>query len=94
MNYFIFYAIARRLGFDDDMKKSIVSQYTNGRTSSLRGMSEAEYTEMVNALNATAPSAQMTVAGEIANNMRRKIIALCRSMGMPPLKNKRILANT
>ena len=52
-NYHRFYASFNRLpcgGDREDMKESIVSSYTNGRTTSLREMSEAEYNAMCAAL--------------------------------------------
>ena len=48
-NYHRFYASFNRLpcgGDREDMKESLVSSYTNGRTTSLREMSEAEYNAM------------------------------------------------
>ena len=52
-NYHRFYASFNRLpcvGDREDMKVSLVSSYTNGRTTSLREMSEAEYKTMCAAL--------------------------------------------
>lgn len=52
-NYHRFYATFNRLpcvGDREDMKVSLVSSYTNGRTTSLREMSEAEYKTMCAAL--------------------------------------------
>ena len=52
-NYHRFYALFNRLpcgGDREDMKESLVSSYTNGRTTSLREMSEAEYKAMCAAL--------------------------------------------
>ena len=52
-NYHRFYASFNRLpcgGDREDMKESLVSSYTNGRTTSLREMSEAEYNAMCAAL--------------------------------------------
>lgn len=52
-NYHRFYASFNRLpcvGDREDMKESLVSSYTNGRTTSLREMSEAEYKTMCAAL--------------------------------------------
>ena len=52
-NYHRFYASINRLpcvGDREDMKESLVSSYTNGRTISLREMTEAEYKAMCAAL--------------------------------------------
>ena len=52
-NYHRFYASFNRLpcvGDREDMKESLVSSYTNGRTTSLREMTEAEYKTMCAAL--------------------------------------------
>lgn len=52
-NYHRFYASFNHLpcgGDREDMKESLVSSYTNGRTTSLREMSEAEYNAMCAAL--------------------------------------------
>ena len=52
-NYHRFYASFNRLpcvGDREDLKESLVSSYTNGRTTSLREMSEAEYNAMCAAL--------------------------------------------
>ena len=51
MSYARFYAIARRIeGFSDEMKESLVWQYTNKRTTSLHEMTEKEYNSMCTAL--------------------------------------------
>lgn len=52
-NYHRFYASFNRLPCvcdREDMKESLVSSYTNGRTTSLREMSEVEYNAMCAAL--------------------------------------------
>lgn len=52
-NYHRFYASFNRLpcgGDREDLKETLVSSYTNGRTTSLREMSEAEYKTMCAAL--------------------------------------------
>lgn len=52
-NYHRFYASFNRLpcgGDREDLKEALVSSYTNGRTTSLREMSEAEYKTMCAAL--------------------------------------------
>lgn len=52
-NYHRFYASFNRLpcgGDREDLKETLVSSYTNGRTTSLREMTEAEYKTMCAAL--------------------------------------------
>ena len=48
MMYMRFYGLLEKIpGIDrDELKRSLVLQYTDGRTSSLRGMSEREYNAM------------------------------------------------
>lgn len=51
MTYKRFYKLFNRLPLhDDEMKERLVQQYTNGRTSSLRAMSTAEYDALCDAL--------------------------------------------
>ena len=46
-NFAKFYALLKNMtGADADMKDELVSQYTNGRTESLRDMSKCEYYKM------------------------------------------------
>ena len=50
-NYSRFYAIAKAKGIDlDQHKETLVSQFTGGRTASLRDMTAAEYEEMCECL--------------------------------------------
>lgn len=50
-NYSRFYAIASAKGIDlDRYKETLVAQFTNGRTESLREMTAAEYDEMCECL--------------------------------------------
>ncbi|MBR2097929.1 MAG: hypothetical protein IKH59_10560 [Bacteroidaceae bacterium] len=76
-NYHRFYASFNRLpcgGDREDMKESLVSSYTNGRTTSLREMSEAEYNAMCAALeHKVTPNAR---AVYIQERKRRRSSAL------------------
>ena len=55
MTYKRFYKLFNRLPLhDDEMKERLVQQYTDGRTSSLRAMSAAEYDALCDALDAVA----------------------------------------
>lgn len=50
-NYSRFYAIAKTKGIDlDQYKEELVAQFTGGRTSSLREMSQQEYEQMCSCL--------------------------------------------
>lgn len=50
-NYSRFYAVAKAKGIDlEEHKETLVSQFTKGRTSSLREMTPAEYEEMCECL--------------------------------------------
>lgn len=53
-NYSRFYALLNRMeGDKEDQKKLLVSQYTNGRTESLKEMRATEYRAMCNGLQRT-----------------------------------------
>lgn len=53
-NYSRFYALLNRMeGDKEDQKKLLVSQYTNGRTESLKEMRPTEYRAMCNGLQRT-----------------------------------------
>ena len=53
-NYSRLYAIAKAKGIDlDEHKEVLVSQFTGGRTTSLRDMTPAEYEEMCECLHRT-----------------------------------------
>lgn len=55
-NYSRFYAIAKAKGIDlDQHKETLVSQFTGGRTSSLREMTPAEYDAMCECLQTGRP---------------------------------------
>lgn len=56
-NYSRFYAIAKAKGIDlDQHKETLVSQFTGGRTSSLREMTPAEYDVMCECLQTGRPA--------------------------------------
>lgn len=55
-NYARFYALAKARGLDlENHKEDIIFSYTEGRTSSLREMTDAEYYEMLDCLQAGSP---------------------------------------
>ena len=80
--YAPFYAISAKLMFDADMRQQAVLSYTDGRTIKLTEMTGTESKRMRTDLNKKVPQIQTTIGGKIADNMRKKIIALCREMGM------------
>lgn len=62
-NYSRFYAIAKAKGIDlDQHKEMLVSQFTDGRTSSLREMTPAEYEEMCECLQTGKQLGEPSVA--------------------------------
>ena len=76
LNFHRFYASFNRLpgGDREDLKETLVSSYTNGRTTSLREMTEAEYTAMCMALERkVSPDAR---AVYIRERKRRRSSAL------------------
>jgi hypothetical protein len=93
-SYSIFYGHLERLGFKDDFefKCSLVRQFTDNRTASLKAMTPVEYDIMIRFLRgqtpaksnpAPAPSAPTEggIKQQKMNEMRKKIFSLLRSMG-------------
>ena len=59
MTYKRFYKLFNRLPLhDDEMKERLVQQYTDGRTSSLRAMTAAEYDALCDALERSTADPQ------------------------------------
>jgi len=50
MNYARIFGILKKLGIDDETRKEIISNYTNGRTSSLKELSYKEYNGLCESL--------------------------------------------
>ncbi len=69
----ILHAILAKKGLMDE-KKSIILQHTKERTDSAAKMTESELTSLIDFFSISKPSTK-----ESANNMRRKIIAICAS---------------
>lgn len=61
-----------------DEKANIVSQYTNGRTESVREMNEQEAARLIDDLKRLAPNHKATHGGE---KMRRKLISMAHELG-------------
>lgn len=68
------FAICKRLGLD---YKEEVSNFTNGRTDSLRALTDGEYLHLCIALNTAAPGKWDPKPGD---KIRKKMIALARQM--------------
>lgn len=73
-NYARFYVLLNRLpaADRDELKAGLVSQFTGGRTESLREMSDKEYDAMCNEL-------QQQEANRKARDLYREELRLCRS---------------
>nr|DAR27485.1 MAG TPA: Protein of unknown function (DUF1018) [Caudoviricetes sp.] len=72
--YARFYALMGRLPIhDEELKERLVAQYTQGRTTSLRCMTAAEYTAMCNALDNSLKDAW---------SEKREQLRKCRSVAL------------
>ena len=85
MNYAAYFAIEKKLkhqGFDFD-RSELVSQFTDGKKSGLKELSNFEYNEFLKMLNTRFVKVEPTRApvNEVLQNQRRKIISLFRKMG-------------
>lgn len=82
MNYGRFYALLNRLPVhDDQMKERLVSQYTGGRTTSLREMTGAEYHTMCNALDNSLKDA-WSIQREQLRKRRSSALKLMQRLGI------------
>lgn len=86
--YGAFFALASRLKLDDQMRMSLVRQFSKDRTASLKELNGYEYAELVGYLNRQAPQppkgeqkASPSPVWESANAMRGKIFFLFRELG-------------
>mgnify|MGYP001522776299 CR=1 FL=1 len=78
MTYKRFYKLFNRLPLhDDEMKERLVQQYTNGRTSSLRAMSTAEYDALCDALERSTADPQH----ELRKKKRSAALRLMQQLG-------------
>lgn len=78
-NYSRFYAIAKAKGIDlDQHKETLVSQFTGGRTSSLREMTPAEYDALCECLQTGRPLGENPV--EYKERLRRARSAVLNRM--------------
>ena len=79
MTYKRFYKLFNRLPLhDDEMKERLVQQYTNGRTSSLRAMSTAEYDALCDALERSTADPQH----ELRKKKRSAALRLMQQLGI------------
>ncbi len=79
-NYAQLFAICKAQGFD---YKDKVAEITNGRTDSLKALTDAEYREMMLQLNKHNAHLRQTKNFEIkpGDKQRKKMIALAKNMG-------------
>lgn len=78
-NYSRLYAIARAKGIDlKEHKETLVSNFTGGRTTSLREMTDDEYERMCDCLQTGKPAAEP--AAEYRERLRRARSAVLRRM--------------
>lgn len=78
-NYSRLYAIARAKGIDlKEHKETLVSNFTGGRTTSLREMTDDEYEQMCSCLQTGKPAAEP--AAEYRERLRRARSAVLRRM--------------
>lgn len=64
-------------GIDKEAKEDLVSQFTEGRTTSTREMKTTEAIALIRALNGQVDSFR---PNDKADRMRKKILALCHEM--------------
>ena len=87
MTYKRFYKLFNRLPLhDDEMKERLVQQYTNGRTSSLRAMSTAEYDALCDALERSTADPQH----ELRKKKRSAALRLMQELDALALKLRAI----
>ena len=79
MTYKRFYKLFNRLPLhDDEMKERLVQQYTDGRTSSLRAMTAAEYDALCDALERSTADPQH----ELRKKKRSAALRLMQQLGI------------
>lgn len=79
MNYLRFFGLLRDINKNgaNRTKESLVSEFTNGRTDSIRGLSEKEYTDLCLQLESMLPKKKY----DKADKMRKAIISQFLSIG-------------
>jgi hypothetical protein len=87
----VFFALAKKLNIDPEMRMNLVRQYSKNRTGSLKELNSYEYAELIGHLNRQMPAASVPMAAkpaqpappawESANVMRKKIFFLFRELG-------------
>lgn len=78
-NYKPFFAIAKALGLNAENRKDIAYDFSEGRTTSLKELTDKEYSAVLKSLKKRQSALPSTTKGD---KQRKKIIALCRDMGM------------
>lgn len=66
--------VLNKLGVDDDQRKDLIADYTNGRTSSARGLYGRELTELVTRLNGMLPETQGNAQRELLMKKKRSAV--------------------
>lgn len=72
------FAVLRKAGIDDDQRRDLIRQYTDGRTDSTTGMYDVEAGRLI--ANVRQQYNPLTDFWK-GDPMRKKVIAICRSMG-------------
>ena len=82
-NYSLFYSLLNRLPTSDRdaLKESIVSQYTEGRTTSLRDMTLKEYSAAVSAMQKLVPPTYQEQLRKILRQKRSAVLHQMQLLG-------------
>lgn len=84
-NYAQFFALLNRLEGEEkeELKEVIVDQYTGGRTSSLREMTDSEYRSMIGELKARVNKKEESLAQELVlRDARSSVLKIMMDMGI------------
>lgn len=78
-----YFALAKKLGIDEEMRRDLVMQYTGKRTESMASMRPEEFESLVRNLAAQARSKfrPKSVEQDRGDTMRKKIFSLVYTMG-------------
>lgn len=76
-NYSQLFAICKKHGFD---YKDKVAEFTNGRTDSLKALTDGEYREMMLRLSRLNEPARKEFVPKPGDQMRKKMLSICSKM--------------
>lgn len=76
-NYSQLFAICKKHGFD---YKDKVAEFTNGRTDSLKSLTDGEYREMMLRLSRLNEPARKEFVPKPGDQMRKKMLSICSKM--------------